>query len=58
VVTFSCEKATNFPLIGRVTCGGTIFNVGVGPVAPEDDEIVALRLILPVKSLMVLTVTL
>ena len=58
MVTFSCENATNFPLTGRVTCEGTIFNVGAGPVAPEDDEIAALRLMLPVKSLMVLTVTL
>jgi len=45
-------------LIGRVTCDGTIVSVGAGPVAPEEEEIDALRLMLPVKSLIELTVTL
>jgi len=58
VVTFNCKKPTNLPLTGRVTCDGTIVNVGAGPVAPEEEEMVALRLMLPVNSLMVLIVTL
>ena len=57
-MTFSCEKATNLPLTGRVTWDGTIVSVGAGPVAPEEEEIAALRPMLPVKSLMVLSVTL
>ncbi len=48
----------NFPLTGRVTCDGTIVSVGAGPVAPDEEEIAALRPMLPVKSLMVLSVTL